>query len=147
MHVDWPAVIYEPGVLEARGYRGGEVAAIARVETAGEPHALRLWKSRDWLRADRQDSVVVNVAVVDERNRVVPDASNLVRFDLDGKGKVLGTGNGDPASHEEEKGSRRRVFHGLCQAILGAGGETGYLTLTVSANGLLPARLELEVRA
>jgi beta-galactosidase len=33
---------------------------------------------------------------------VVPVATNLVEFDLDGPGKILGVGNGDPSCHEPD---------------------------------------------
>jgi beta-galactosidase len=42
------------------------------------------------------------VAVTDAQGRVVPEAGNLVSFELSGPGRILGVGNGDPACHEPD---------------------------------------------
>jgi beta-galactosidase len=42
------------------------------------------------------------VAVTDAHGRVVPTAGNLVQFDLQGPGRILGVGNGDPSCHEPD---------------------------------------------
>jgi len=43
------------------------------------------------------------VSVVDEQGRVVPAAANPVTFKLEGPGRIIGVGNGDPSSHEPDK--------------------------------------------
>ena len=52
--------------------------------------------------ADGQEVSIVTVAVVDGQDRVFPLASNLVRFELSGPGRILGVGNGDPSCHEPD---------------------------------------------
>ena len=61
------------------------------------PHA-----DRAELRADGEDVAVVTVAVVDAQGRVVPTANVPVSFSLAGPGRIIGVGNGDPASHEPD---------------------------------------------
>lgn len=100
-HLQW-RVRYEPGVLLARGYTGGRVVAVEKVETAGAPAGIRLTPDRATIDADDEDLSIVTVAVTDEKGRVVPVASNLIRFELNGPGRIIGVGNGDPICHEPD---------------------------------------------
>jgi beta-galactosidase len=100
-HLAW-MVKYEPGVLSAKGYNGGKVAAETKVETTGDPAAVRLAPDRNVIHADGEDVSVFTVSVTDAQDRVVPVATNLIHFDLSGPGKIIGVGNGDPACHEPD---------------------------------------------
>ena len=101
-HLEW-TVSYQPGTLEARGYRDGKVIETTRVETTGQPAALRLVPNTQTLRADGDDVSVITVSVLDAQGRVVPTADTLVHFNLEGPGRLLGVGNGDPSSHEADQ--------------------------------------------
>jgi beta-galactosidase len=96
-------VKYEPGTLLARGYRDGKVVLENKVETTGAPAGVKLWTDHDALVADDRDVAVVNVAVVDAQGRIVPVADNDIRFDVQGPGRIVGVGNGHPASHEPDQ--------------------------------------------
>lgn len=96
-------VPYAPGALSAKGYSGGRLAAEARVETTGAPAALRLSPDRKVIVADGRDAAVFTVSVVDAQGRVVPVAANSVAFSLEGPGRIIGVGNGDPSCHEPDK--------------------------------------------
>jgi beta-galactosidase len=101
-HLSWK-VKYEPGTLEARGFKDGQVAQMARVETTSPPVALTLSADRTQIAADAEDVSVVTVAAVDDQRRRVPVAGNEVRFELRGPGRILGVGNGDPSCHEPDR--------------------------------------------
>jgi beta-galactosidase len=58
---------------------------------------------------------------------------------MTGPGELIGVGNGDPASHEPDKASKRRAFNGLCLAIVQAGRRPGNIRITAAATGLTPA--------
>jgi beta-galactosidase len=95
-------VPYAPGTLSAKGYKGGKVIVSSEVATTGEPALVHLRGHRVPIQADGEDVSVVTVAVMDGRNRVVPVATNLVQFELEGPGRILGVGNGDPSCHEPD---------------------------------------------
>jgi beta-galactosidase len=95
-------VKYAPGVLSAKGYKGGKVIAETKVETTGDPAAIQLAPDRATINADGEDVSVVKVQVNDAQNRMVPDAANDITFDISGPGKIIGVGNGDPSSHEPD---------------------------------------------
>ena len=78
---------------------------------------------------------------------MVPVADNLVTFRVTGSGKLIGAGNGDPSSHESDKGDTRRTFNGLCCAIVQAAKEAGDLRIEATSPGLEPAVLVVPCRA
>ncbi len=139
-HAEWK-VAYAPGTLKACGLRNGKVVAEETVETAGAPVAIRLAVDRPQVAADGEDVAQVVVSVVDAAGRVVPYADQDIFFTVTGPGKVLGTGNGNPASHEPDKAMHRRVFHGLCVAFLQPTTVPGTIEFAASAAGMTGARL------
>ena len=139
---------YAPGTLEVVAYRGGRVVARAGHETAGPPVALRLTPARRVMAGDGEDVQPVTVDAVDARGRHVPTANLPVRFVVEGA-TIIGLGNGDPNSHEPEKGDARSLFNGLAQVIVQAdaaapGKGRGAVVLRARAAGLKPASLRID---
>jgi len=100
-HLAWK-VKYSSGSLLAKAYKGGKLVAEDKVETAGAPAGVKIVPDRSTVNADGEDLSVVAVAVVDSKGRVVPTAGNFLRFELEGPGRILGVGNGDPSCHEPD---------------------------------------------
>ena len=96
-------VKYAPGTLSAKGFdAAGKVIAETKVETTGDPAAIQLTPNRATIAANGEDVSVITVAVTDAQGRIVPVASNKINFSLEGAGKILGVGNGDPSCHEPD---------------------------------------------
>jgi len=95
-------VKYAPGTLSAKGYNGGQLVAEQKVETTGAAAAVQLTPDRSAINADGADVSVVTVAIADAQGRVVPTAGNKISFTLEGAGKIIGVGNGDPSCHEPD---------------------------------------------
>ena len=95
-------VKYAPGVLSAKGFKAGQLAAEEKVETTGAPAAVQLVPDRPAIDANGEDLSIITVAVADEQGRVVPVAVNLIKFELEGPGRIIGVGNGDPSCHEPD---------------------------------------------
>ena len=96
-------VKYAPGTLSARGFDAdGKVIIETKVETTGEPAAVQLTPNRKTINADGEDVSVITVSVADAQGRIVPTAGNKVHFAIEGAGKILGVGNGDPSCHEPD---------------------------------------------
>ena len=100
-HAEWQ-VPYEPGRLEAIGYRGGREVARASAETTTAAVRLALSVDRTEMAGDRRDIAIVRVSALDARGREVPTSSSEVAFAISGPGRVIGVGNGDPSSHEAD---------------------------------------------
>ena len=96
-------VKYAPGTLSAKGFdAAGNVIAETKVETTGEPAAVQLTPNRTTINADGEDVSVITVSVADAQGRIVPVAGNKINFAIEGAGKILGVGNGDPSCHEPD---------------------------------------------
>ena len=139
-HVQW-AVGYEPGVIEARGSKSGEVVLTDRRETTGAPAKLMLRPSQAKIAADGEDLSAVTIEVRDSQGLIVPTASNKVRFKLTGPGRIIGVGNGDPSCHEADKPDQqdsavRSAFSGLCMVFVQATKQAGPIQVEASADGL-----------
>jgi beta-galactosidase len=63
---------------------------------------VRLSPNRTEIDADGEDVAVFTVSVVDAHGLVVPTAGNKVSFALEGPGRIIGVGNGDPSCHEPD---------------------------------------------
>jgi beta-galactosidase len=103
LHLSWD-IPYEPGVLKAVGRRNKEVVCEEEVHTAGAPAAIRLSVDRDSIIADGYDVMHITVEIVDSAGVVVPVADNLVRFTVEGQGRIIGVGNGNPSDHSSFQG-------------------------------------------
>ncbi len=145
-HLAWN-VKYAPGAIEARGYKNGQQVLTAKRETTGAPAKLVLRTDRHEIAADGEDVVVCAVEVHDAQGRVVPITDNQVDFKVTGPGKVLGTGNGDPANHEPDPGSSRKAFAGLCMAIVQGTKSAGALNVEATSPGLTRAAATITARA
>lgn len=142
-HLEWD-VEYIPGELKAVGYRdGSEIVAVLR-RTTGLPYQILLDANKSAIRADGCDTSVIRVSIADEKGDIVPTADNEVFFTLQGPGKIIGVGNGDPSSHESDKENHRRAFNGYCMAIVQSTGDNGWITLRAHSEGLMPSVIRLE---
>ena len=150
-HVEWKAR-YEPGAIEARGFKGGKVALTEKRETTGPGVAIRLTADRTEINADGEDVAIVTVEVLDKDGRAVPTANNLLRFNVSGAGKLIGVGNGDPNCQESDKEPKRSLFNGLAQVILQASKRPGEIRIEAVKEGwdgpeLTPAKLAITTKA
>jgi beta-galactosidase len=145
--VTWQ-VPYAPGRLEAVAKKAGRDVARFAVETTGAPVALRLTPDRTALAGDGRDAVPVTVEAIDAQGRPVPTANLAVALEVSGPGANIGVGNGDPNSHEPEKGDKVTIYNGLAQVILQSRrAGAGTLVLRATSAGLTPAETTIDVRA
>jgi len=144
--VEW-TVPYKPGKLEAIGYTDGKMVSKSIVETTGNPVSLQMIPDRQTLYSDGYDALPVTVLALDAKGRAVPTADLPIEFGISGPGSIIGLGNGNPNSHEPEKGDKRSLFNGLAQVILQSQpGKTGEVTLTAKADGIKPFTLKIAVK-
>lgn len=151
-HLEWE-VPYAPGTLSAKGYdASGEVVSATQEDTTGAPSAVELHPDRNTISADGEDISIITVSVHDEPGHVVPTATNLVHFAIQGPGRIIGVGNGDPSCHEPDQyptqsGWQRSVFNGLAQIIVESTNIPGEIILTGTADGLQPQTIYIQSQA
>ena len=141
-HLKWRAV-YQPGKVVAVGYKNGKRVMTETIETTKPAAKVVLKTEHTTIAADGRDVAVVTVEVQDNKGRVVPDACPMLTFRLEGDGRILGVGNGDPsypgADHPSTNDCREfsiPAFNGLAQVIVQSSRTPSVLTLSCSADQL-----------
>ena len=123
-HLVWKTA-YRPGRLVAYGYRDGKRVLTERVETTGEAEKIVVTTSKNTLKNDGQDVVVIDLTLLDGKGRYVPDACEDIEIAVEGGAEILGYGNGDPGFKGVERPQNTdrqhlsiRSFMGNAQVIL-----------------------------
>lgn len=135
LHVMW-RVNYEPGTLKAVSRKGGKEVLVREIKTAGNPVSVRLTPDRATIKADGKDLSFVTVELLDKDGNVCPLANQLVKFNLEGDGAIVGTDNGDQNEHSSLKKPERKLFYGKALAIVQSSALPGIITLKASVEGL-----------
>ena len=95
------------------------------------------------IKADGKDLSFITVKITDENGILVPDADNLVHFELEGEGEIVGVGNGNAMSQEPAKGKERHAFSGMCQVVIQSSKKKGNITLRATSLGLTDSIIQL----
>ncbi len=150
-HLKWKAT-YQPGKVTATGYKNGRRQMTQTIETTKPAAKLVLKTDRSSILADGRDVAVVTVEVLDSKGRVVPDACPELSFRLEGDGRILGVGNGDPsylgADHPKTQDCHEfsiPAFNGLAQVLVQSGHTAASkLVLTCNSQGLKEGKMEIQ---
>ncbi len=138
---------YAPGELLVEGLdAAGQPAGRFVLATAGEPAALHLELGEEMESADPLELAYVTIRVVDAEGRTCPHARLPLSCRVEGPAKLVALGNDDVSQAGPGFTSpRRETFEGHALAVLRSSGKAGEVTLTVSSEGLPPARRVIEV--
>ena len=101
-HLEWQ-VKFVPGILEAVGYKNGKKIITDKVQTTDVSAVINLATDKKNIKADKEDIAIITVSTMDKNKLQVPDADNEITFAIQGPGKIIGVGNGNPASLEADK--------------------------------------------
>jgi beta-galactosidase len=145
LHVWW-RVKYEPGTLKAVSRKNGKVVLTKEIKTAGAPAKIILSADRKIVNGKENELCFVKATIVDKDGNVVPDAGNLIHFDVTGDGFVAGTDNGCETDLTSFKSTDRKAFNGLALAVLQSKQKPGTIQLKATADDLQPASVSVVVR-
>ncbi|MEH0153287.1 beta-galactosidase GalA [Limibacter armeniacum] len=96
-HLEWQ-VKYKAGEIKAIGYDAkGKKIKETKHKTTGAPARIKMEA------ATHHDVAMVKVSVEDKKGLQVPTAGNNITFEIEGGGKLIGVGNGDPTGVELEQ--------------------------------------------
>jgi len=121
-------VIYEPGVLEVKGYNNSKVVCYDKRETTGKPEYLRLTKDNDFT-ANGRDIALFTCECLDSEGRVVPNASEYVSFSAETPAVIIGTGS-DNCDHNNVTNTQRKMYMGKIRIAVKPQKDQKKLTLT-----------------
>ncbi|MBQ3668333.1 MAG: hypothetical protein II920_03795 [Clostridia bacterium] len=135
---------YEEGILRAVTYKDGKIWAQDEAVTPGAPARLRLVCENRSLAADGADTAIVSAYITDAEGRVCTrETGRLLRFECDKNGELLTTLTLRPDLYQGRCGHEIRAFDGKAQAIFRSLETVGSLRVSVHADGLEPASIEI----
>lgn len=163
---------YEPGTLTAVGYTNGVKTSEYTLETAGKPHHLKLTaiENPEGMKADGADMALLQVEVVDEKDRRCPLDDRMIQFSLSGEGQWIGgigTRN-NKETHQTDSTKRDGLLDssdtkntsdnyvgstllpvecGVNRVLVRSTTNAGTIRLTASTEGMEPATIELSTSA
>ena len=140
----WDNVQYEPGILKVVAYKEGRIWAEAEKKTSGEAARIKISADRSELLSSGTDLSFITVVITDKDGILVPDASNLIEFNVEGPAEIVATDNGDPTDMTAFPSPSRKAFNGMVLAIVRPkAGMSGKIVISAKCEGLEAASLEL----
>jgi beta-galactosidase len=140
LHVTW-RLAFTPGTIKVIGRTGGKEVLTQIINTAGKPAKIKLTADRQTISADGNDLSFITVDILDKEGNLVPDADNLVNFELTGNAIIAGVDNGCQTSHEPFKANYRKAFNGKCLAVIQSSGRKDLIRLKATSVGLVDAEI------
>lgn len=144
-HVQW-RVPFEAGTIKAVSRKAGKEVLVKEVKTAGKPANIILEADRSTITADGNDLSFITIKITDDAGNLVPNADNLVTFDVKGEGFIAAVDNGNPVSHESFRGNSRKAFNGLALLIIQSTTKKGQVEVTASSTGLTESKISVIVK-
>ncbi|MBE7170124.1 MAG: DUF4982 domain-containing protein [Williamsia sp.] len=128
-------IVYEPGKLVARGYINGEVSSDTLM-TSGEPATIWAVADKIQFKRGKKELAHIEITLHDQKGNPVYDAANSIALTVEGPAKLLSMENGDLASHEDYRATKRAMYNGQLLAYIQSDGKPGKITVTIDSPGL-----------
>jgi hypothetical protein len=111
--------------------------AVLRYDNKESEHTgVKLTADKTILKADGEDLSYITVELVDAKGYRNPKAENLVKFQIEGAGTIVGVGNANPVSLESYQRPQRKAWKGRCLVIVKSEKEAGSIKLKVIVDGI-----------
>jgi len=82
--------------------------------------------------------------VVDQFGNMVPNADDLMNFEISGPAKLIGVENGDILDLSPHKVSSRKVFNGKCILLIQATDQLGEIKVKATSGTLSEAVVKIQ---
>jgi beta-galactosidase len=140
--ISWD-IDYVAGTLSVKGYKDQKQLATDQIKTSGAAYAINATLENAGSKS-ATDLAQVKVQVVDAQGNPVYNAENEVTVAIQGKATLLGLESGSSSSHEDYKGSKRKVLKGKMLAYIQLPAKGSNVNVTFSAAGLKNKTINLK---
>ncbi|MBN2165920.1 MAG: DUF4982 domain-containing protein [Marinilabiliaceae bacterium] len=144
-HVMW-RVIYHPGSVKAVSRKGGKIVLVKEIFTAADASKISLSSNKFEMMKDGKDMAFVTVDVIDDKGSLVPNADNMIHFEVIGGGFIAGVDNGYQASMEPFKTNYRKAFHGKCMVMIQSNGKAEDIVMKATSNSLQSSEIKIKTK-
>jgi beta-galactosidase len=127
---------FHKGTLKAVAKNGGNVVASQELTTAGNPANIVLSASRNSLANNWDEVVYITATVTDEKGLPCLNATDKIKFTIDGQGVIAAVDNADIAGSEPYISKERWAYKGKCTAIIRANADLGNIKVSASSETL-----------
>ncbi len=140
-HGEW-SVPYKKGCLSVKGYRNGILVCEDTRETTGKAVALTL-KLDNEFEANGKDIALFTCECIDENGRLVPDASEFVRFSVGTPAVIVGTGS-DHCDHNNVANTDRKMYMGKIRVAVKPAKDQKEIVLTAYSDNCGITKIKIE---
>jgi len=133
-------VPYVKGELKVVAKNEGVIIVEKKYVSASKATQVELLVDKNSIKANQTDVVRVEVIITDKDGNMVPDAANLLRFNISGPAKIIGVENGDVLDMNPHKVNYRNAFNGRCLLLLQVTDVSGTIEVSVNSKGLKAAK-------
>jgi beta-galactosidase len=143
LHLMW-RLPFTPGTLKAVGSSLGKGNLVKEIKTAGTPSKILLEADRKIINADGIDLSFITVKVLDDNDMLVPNADNMVNFEITGEGNIIAVDNGLQTSLESFKVNYRKAFNGMCLAVIQSTENPGQILIKAKSDDLKESSITIK---
>ena len=136
-------VPYTRGKLKVVAKNKGQEVIRKIYQTAGAPYTVKILLDQQSILANQKAIIHAEILIVDKNGIEVPKANNLLTFELEGAGKLIGVENGDIIDLSPHKVDYRKAFNGKCLGIIQSNGLKGDIKLKIKSKGLIPQTVHI----
>ena len=137
----WDEVVYQPGKVEAVGWKDGQKVATQTVKTAGQTKKIKLSQEKGF---GEGDLYYVDAALTDKKGVIVPTGSDEIIFSVKGPGEILAVDAGDPTCLTPFHSDSIKAFNGLASVIIKTKpGSKGKIVVTATSGGLKKGKIKI----
>jgi len=130
-------VPYVPGEITAVAYDESGVEIAKETEHSfGDPARIVLKPENTVIKADGRDLLFVEIGVADKDGYPVKNATNRIKIEVKGAGRLVGLDNGDSTDYDNYKATSRRLFSGKLLAVIAAKTEQGEIVVKATSVGI-----------
>ena len=130
------SVTFHKGTLRAVARNKGKIVAEQQLTTTGDPAKIVVSVDKSGIENNWDDLVYVTATVVDEKGLPCLNATNKIKFTLEGPGIIAAVDNADLSCSDSYQSKERWAYQGKCIAIIKANAGSGAIKITASANEL-----------
>jgi beta-galactosidase len=130
---------FRAGKIQATGYKNGRKVTEHTLRTASKEVGMTISANRKTLQANKEDVVVLDVTILDDKGVLVPGAVNEISVEVTGPAKLIGMDNGSQSDVTAFKTNTRKAFEGKLLITIQATAEKGPVKIVLQSAGLKTA--------
>ena len=140
----WDDVVYQPGKVEAIGWKDGKKVASETVKTAGPVKKIKLTLEKGF---GEGDLYYIDATLTDKKGVFNPIAANELTFSVKGPGEIVAVDAGDPTCLTPFHSDSIKAFNGLASVIIKVKpGAKGKIVVTATSDGLKKGKTGIHVK-